>query len=87
MLDLTEAAQTDWSVRAAGRFLAARTFAWAGEGDAAVELLEPLAREEPGLPPALIARQPWFTVPLRNHPRFRALLAELDAQMAATKLD
>jgi tetratricopeptide (TPR) repeat protein len=88
MLDLTEAAQQDDPVlRNAARVLAARSFAWAGEHDAAVEMLERLAFDEPGLPPAFIARQPLYTVPLRNHARFLTLVARLDAQMAATNLD
>lgn len=74
-------------MRGTAQSLAARSLAWAGEHDAAVELLERLATDEPGLPPALIARQPWYTVPLRDHPRFRALLARLDPQMAATVLN
>jgi TolB-like protein len=86
MLAITEAVQDNADVRNAGRALAARVFAWAGEGDAAVDLLERLAFDEPGLPPAFIARQPWHTVPLANHPRFRSLVARLDAQMAATNL-
>ncbi len=87
MLALTEAAQDDVNVRSAGRVLAARIFAWAGEQDAAVDLLERLAVDEPGLPPALIARQPWYTVPLRDHARFRALTMRLEAQMAALTLE
>jgi TolB-like protein len=77
--------QPGW--QAAARLLAARVFAWAGEGDAAVELLERLAVDEPGLPPASIARQPLYSVPLRDHPGFRALGSRLDAQMAATALE
>jgi hypothetical protein len=86
MLAITEAVQDSDNTPNAGRALAARVLAWAGEGDAAVDLLERLAVDEPGLPPAMIARQPWYTVPLADHPRFRALVARLDAQMAATNL-
>jgi hypothetical protein len=56
-------------------------------GDAAVGLLERLAVAVPRLPPAAIARQPYSTVPLRDHPGFRALAARLEAQMAAAKLE
>jgi hypothetical protein len=75
------------NVRDGADVLAARVFAWAGEGDAAVGLLERLAVAVPGLPPATIARQPSYTVPLRDHPGFRALAARLEAQMAAAKLE
>lgn len=87
MLAFTEAVQDDLDLRNAGRALAARAFAWAGESDAAVDLLERLAVDEPGMPPGYIARQPWYTVPLVDHPRFRALVARLEAQMAATTLE
>jgi hypothetical protein len=80
MLDLAEAVQEQSTLHAAARLLAARTFAWAGEGDRAVELLERLAVDVPGLPPGIIARQPWYTVPLRDNPRFQALLAQLEAR-------
>ncbi len=86
MLDITEDARDNLVMRNAARVLAARTLAWTGESDVAVDLLEKLAVDEPGMPPALIARQPWYTVPLADHPRFRALVARLEAQMAATVL-
>jgi tetratricopeptide (TPR) repeat protein len=86
LLALTDAAHDEPNVRAAGRVLAARAFAWAGEADEAVSLLERLAVDEPGLPPAFIARQPWYTVPLREHTRFAALAARLEAQMASLTL-
>jgi hypothetical protein len=64
-------------------------FAWAGEPAAAMDLLERLAVDEPGLPPAYIARAPIYSVPLRDDARFRALAERLEAQMAvwATKLE
>jgi serine/threonine protein kinase/tetratricopeptide (TPR) repeat protein len=87
MLALVAEEQEQPGWQAAARLLAARIFAWAQEGDSAVELLERLAVEEPGPPPALIARQPLYSVPLRDHPGFRALLGRLDAEMAAAALE
>jgi hypothetical protein len=57
-------------------------FAWAGEPAAAMDLLERLAVDESGLAPAAIVRQPIYSVPLRDDPRFRALAERLEAQMA-----
>ena len=39
------------------------------------------------LPPATIARDPLYTVPLAGNARYKALQAKLEAQMAATKLE
>jgi eukaryotic-like serine/threonine-protein kinase len=87
MLDLIAAVENNASLHAAGAMLAARVFAWADEPAAAMDLLERLAIEEPGLPPAHIARVPTYSVPLRDDARFRALAERLEAQMAATKLE
>jgi len=69
---------------------AARVLAWAGEQrerDEAVSLLEQLSTSDWGLAPAEIARDPIFTMPLADNPRYQALKAKLEAQMAATKLE
>jgi len=87
MLDLVAAVKNSPSPHAAGGMLAARVFAWAGEPATAMDLLERLAIDEPGLPPAHIAREPKYSVPLRDNARFRTLAARLEAQMAATKLE
>jgi len=71
----------------AAEMFAARVLAWAGKGDAAVGLLERLATETPGMPPAEIARQPYYTVPLHDNARFAALKERLEAQMSAIKFD
>jgi predicted Zn-dependent protease len=86
LLELT-AATNRTNHRVVGELLAARIFAWAGQEDAAVALLERLATDLPGLPPADIALEPRYAVPLRDHAGFRALVARLDAQMAATRLE
>jgi hypothetical protein len=39
------------------------------------------------LSPAVIARDPLYTVPLAGNARYKALQAKLEAQMAATKLE
>ena len=67
--------------------LAARVLAWAGRGDAAVDLLTRLATDRPGALPADIARQPLYTTPLRDNARFAALKERLEAEMRATKLE
>jgi len=87
MLDLIAPVENNPGLRVAGAILAARVFAWAAESAAAMELLERLATEEPGLPPAMIVREPTYAVPLRDDARFRALAERLEAQMAATKLE
>lgn len=80
-------ASPDTSVRVIGRMRVARTLAWAGDHDAAVDLLEKLATETPGLMPANITRDPTIFVPLRNIQRYQTLAARLEAQMAATRLE
>jgi len=69
------------------RYFAAWVLTWAGQGDEASALLEDLSTAIPGAPPASIARDPIFTVPLANNARFQALKSKLEAQMAATKLE
>jgi TolB-like protein len=72
---------------ALARAMAARVFAWAGEHDTAVDLLERLAVTPPIMAPTEIARSPYFNVPLGDDPRFEALSARLEAKMASTRLD
>jgi hypothetical protein len=50
-------------------------------------MLEQLADAIPGVSPAMIARDPIYTVALADNARFKALSAKLEAQMAATRLD
>ena len=61
--------------------IAARTYAWAGAGDAAVDLLETLAAGSTTLGPAEISRDPFFTIPLADNPRYRKLANELEKQL------
>jgi hypothetical protein len=84
MLELSNKA--DASGRRAAEWLGARVLAWAGKQDAAVDLLTRLATDVPGLPPADIARQPYYTTPLGDNARFAALAQKLEAEMAATDL-
>jgi hypothetical protein len=65
---------------------AARIYAWTGAYAEAMDLLEQLAVVDAGLMPAEITRDPTFTVPLAEHPRYRALAERLEAQMAASTL-
>jgi TolB-like protein len=81
----SESAQRDHYM--AAKYYAAWVMAWAGEQDEAASLLEELSTSIPGVPPAYIARDPIFTMPLANNARYQALKAKLEAQMAATKLE
>ncbi|HWN40242.1 MAG TPA: serine/threonine-protein kinase [Gammaproteobacteria bacterium] len=81
MRDLIAPVENNPSLHAAGAILAAKVFVWSGEPAAAMDLLEQLAIEEPGMPPGYIARAPIYSVPLRDDARFRALVERLEAQM------
>jgi hypothetical protein len=61
-------------------------FAWSGAEDEAVGFLEQLASVNAGLAPAEITRDPLYSVPLADNPRYQALSARLEAQIAATVL-
>jgi TolB-like protein len=69
------------------RAFVAEPLAWAGAQDESVAGLEATATSIPGLMPALIARDPILAVVLSGNVRYHALVARLEAQMAATKLD
>jgi hypothetical protein len=56
-------------------------YAWHGTLDQAVQ------RAIPGLSPALITRDPLRSGPLAHHPRYQALTARPEAQMAGRKLE
>jgi serine/threonine protein kinase len=83
---LAEARSGRRSRQIGAAILAARVLAWAGRDDEAVSLLKELATGIPGLPPADIARQPYYTEPLRANAMFGELRARLETEMAATKL-
>ena len=61
--------------------IGARVYAWNGAGDDAVKLLEELTDSAPGLQPALVARDPLFTIPLARSAGFESLRAKLEEQM------
>jgi hypothetical protein len=84
MLDLTK--NTWIGAVLVGELHAGRVLAWAGKEDPAVDVLTRLATDVPGLPPAEIARQPYYTTPLRGNARFDTLVQRLEAEMAATDL-
>jgi TolB-like protein/predicted Ser/Thr protein kinase len=84
---MLELAKTPDSSRLlAAEQLGARVLAWTSKQDVAVDLLTRLATDVPGLPPADVARQPYYTTPLRDNPRFAGLVQRLEAEMAATDL-
>ncbi len=57
-------------------------FAWAGEENDAVALLERLATEFPSAGPAEITRDPLYSTPLANSLRYQALAKKLEAEIA-----
>jgi TolB-like protein/DNA-binding winged helix-turn-helix (wHTH) protein len=67
------------------RLMAARVLAWAGEEDEAIVLLETLSRGYPGVGPATIARDPFFSTRLSANARWRALEQALKAEIAANQ--
>ncbi len=69
--------------RTAARYMAATALAWAGAHDEATALLEEVSTSSPGMAPAPIARDPRLTLPLAEDPRYRALQARLEDEMAA----
>ena len=73
----------DWALTA---YVGAVTYAWAGDEDGAVELLEQLSTAVPGVAPVEITRSPNFTLPLAKNARYKALQQKLEAQIAATTL-
>jgi TolB-like protein/DNA-binding winged helix-turn-helix (wHTH) protein len=54
------------------RSRAARILAWAGEENQAMDLLDALAMQTPGVGPAEIYRDPLYEIPLGRNERFRA---------------
>jgi hypothetical protein len=64
------------------RMMAARVLAWAGAQDDALALLETLSRGYPGVGPATIVRDPFFSTPLASNPRWRSLEQTLNAELA-----
>jgi TolB-like protein/DNA-binding winged helix-turn-helix (wHTH) protein len=64
----------------------AAIYAWNGDSGDALDVLERLATGTPGVSPAEIVRDPWYTMPLAHDPRFEALAARLEEQMRATLL-
>jgi hypothetical protein len=49
-------------------------------------LLKQLAVANPGLPPAIITRDPLFAVPLAHDAQYQSLSRSLEAQMTALNL-
>jgi tetratricopeptide (TPR) repeat protein len=68
-----------------GRALAARILAWAGDGDAAVDLLEQLSTQYPMIGPAEITRDPLYALPLAGNARYQALERKLEAEIVANQ--
>ena len=73
----------DWMGAA---MMSARIYAWAGASAQADDLLKQLAVVSPGLPPAMITRDPLFAVPLAQDAEYQSLSRSLEAQMTALNL-
>ncbi len=69
------------------RSFVAAPLAWAGAQDESLAVLEEMATSIPALMPAQIARDPVLAVALAGNVRYQTLIARLEAQMAATKLE
>jgi hypothetical protein len=67
------------------RLMSARVLAWSGAHDDALTLLEGLVSGVPGVGPATILRDPFFSAPLGALPRWRALARTLDAEIQANQ--
>jgi tetratricopeptide (TPR) repeat protein len=64
----------------------AAVFAWNGEDDDAVRLLDALTANAPRLPPVYVTGDPMFTVPLAQSAAFAALVGRLHERMRSTEL-
>jgi TolB-like protein len=60
----------------------ARILAWAGEKEAAIALLEELSAPALSMGPAEVTRDPLFVKPLEGEPRYKALRARLENEIA-----
>ena len=67
------------------RLMTARVLAWAGEDDEAIAILETLSRGYPGVGPATIVRDPFYSTRLSANPRWRGLEQSLNAEIAANR--
>jgi len=65
---------------------AAQIDAWCGGQDEGIELLRQVSSGRPGVGPAMISRDPLFTVPLGKVPAFRELADQLEGDIRATGL-
>lgn len=65
----------------------ARVDAWCGAADEAVVLLQQISSGRPGVGPAVVTRDPLFTVPLSGVPAFQTLRDQLETTMRATHLE
>lgn len=63
----------------------AAIFAWSGAEDDAVRELETLSAGVPSPGPALIAKDPLYTIPLQQNAHFRQLVSRLEARMLEVK--
>ncbi len=65
----------------------AAVYAWGGDENDAVDLLERLTSVWPAAEPAVVARSPLYTQPLAQNERFQRLIRRLEAEMRAIRVD
>ena len=65
----------------------AAIYAWGGDENDAVDLLERLTSVWPAAEPAVVARSPLYTQPLAQNERFQRLIRRLEAEMRAIRVD
>ena len=63
-----------------------RGWSIAGTADDAVALLEALTTAKPGFGPAMIVRDPLYTMPLADNAGYRALTSRVEAELRRTNL-
>jgi TolB-like protein len=65
--------------------ISSRIYAWAGEEDKAVDLIESLVTSAPGLGPAQVTRDPLYSMALATNARYKALEKKLEAEITANR--
>jgi TolB-like protein/DNA-binding winged helix-turn-helix (wHTH) protein len=67
------------------KIIAARIYAWAGEEEEAVDLLEQLSSGFFTIGPAFITRDPLYAIPLVNNERYKELSKRLEAEITVNR--
>ena len=67
--------------------MAAAVFSWAGAADEAVELLHSLAYDVPVIGASVVARDPFYSIPLAQHSEYRTLQDALEQEIRSLQAD